>query len=261
MKQVTFLKAIAGFIILFISYHTAEYAILFLNSTGLFLAGFITFFALTFIVAKWNGFSVKELGLAHNKKTFSYFFCGLAIGLFYAGAAFEISLLTGMERISFVPAPEVFISQTLYFALGTVLTSLSEDIFTRGYIYKFLQHKLNAYYLTLLSATVFVFNHIYRYNDGALLFTHLFVLGILLIIPLIITGQLWLTTGIHLGMNMIYQVTNNVMHAEEGNNHFSPLAVLVISEAAIIPFVIFISYKFRKSLPAKQKGQNSYIIF
>lgn len=254
MKHWQYLKAVTGFILLFLCYHAAEYAILFMNHPGLFIAGMAVFFFAVWLVAKWNGLFLSEFGLRITGKTFIFFLAGLGIGLLYAGMAFFISTSLDIERVSYIPAPNVIITQVLYFGFGTMLTSLAEDIFTRGYLYKFLHRKMSPVLFAILSAVVFVLNHIYRYNDGALLMAHLFIAGVLLVIPLIITGQLWITVGIHFGMNMIYQVTNNIMHTDAGSNTFPAFAVLVICEAAVIPLALLLAARLKNYQTASTKA-------
>lgn len=223
------------FIVLFAMYHGAEYAFLFGQSTAGFLALMTCFFAAAWwIVCRSPGENPAQWGL-EPMRFFRKFPLGWGLGLGYAGLAFTLSCLLGSTRIVETPGAGVFIRQTALLSFGTLLSSFSEDIFTRGLIYRFLRGMLQPWLLVLTSAAVYVLNHIYRLGDGWLLLSHLFALGVLLAIPLVRTGNIGATLGIHWGMNTVYQITNNVIHTGNGYSSIPSLAILVALEILLIP--------------------------
>ncbi len=236
----SFFKPLGFLLLLFALYHGAEYAFLFEQSIAGFLAVMASFFAACWwIVHRVDGESPEGWGLEPGA-LLRAFPLGWGLGLGYAGLAFILSYWLGSTRIVAVPGVGYFIRQTALLAFGTLLTSFSEDIFTRGLIRRYLGNVLRPGWLVFCSALVYVLNHIYRLGDGWLLLSHLFVLGILLVIPLVRTGNLGATLGIHWGMNIVYQVTNNVMQTEAGSHSFPSLAILLILEIGMIPVVLAI---------------------
>ncbi len=247
MKAFHPFKTLVGFLLLFVFYHAAEYGFLFLNSVTLFFTGMTAFFVATFLICKWQRSNLKEWGLGFVKNMGRQIATGFLLGFIFSAASFVCMLKLNIEIISSIPNFQTFITQTLFLATGTILTSLSEDILTRGYLYKHLHGKLNPVLFALISAFIFVLNHIYRLQDGNILLVHLFVMGILLVIPLIITKQLWMTTGIHFGINMVYHITNNVMHVENGSNDFPGMIILIIFMLLLIPVSAWFAIKSKEN--------------
>jgi hypothetical protein len=140
-----------------------------------------------------------------------------------------------------VPSVGVFIMQFCYLGFGTALTSLSEDIFTRAYLYRFLHDKLSKHLLIAISALVYVLNHIYRLKDGWQVCAYLFIIGIFLMLAFVNTKSIWLTFGIHWSGNMIYHITNNIITTENGIHHANGFYVYIISLLFLIPVTSFIS--------------------
>lgn len=91
---------------------------------------------------------------------------------------------------------------------------MAEDILTRGYVARHLGHWLSARQFVWLSSGVYVLNHIYRLGSGPTTWVFLFVTGVALAIPLVLSGSLWFTVGLHWGMNIVYQLTSNVIQTE-----------------------------------------------
>ena len=65
-------------------------------------------------------------------------------------------------------------------------------------------------WLIVISATVYVLNHIFRLTRPDVLL-YLFILGVLLMWCYVTTGTLWLTLGIHWGSNIAYQSFSNLV--------------------------------------------------
>lgn len=230
-------KPIFYFLLLFALYHGAEYAFLFHQS----IPGFLLLMGCFFVASWWIVYRVRgeepalwglELpGLVRKLPL------GFALGFGYAGLAFVLSCLVSGTRIVQIPETGFFIRQTALLAFGTLLTSFSEDILIRSLPYRYLRNQIRPVLLVLLTALLYVGNHIYRLEDGWLLLCHLFVLGVLLAIPLVRSGSIGPTLGIHFGMNIVYQLTNNVLHTESADRPIPALVILVAFEMVMIPVV------------------------
>lgn len=237
MKQPSLFKIISGFLLLFSLYHLAEYMIVFRNSAPGFLLMQGLFFLAAFLIAKWQfGDGLTVWGFVKNKNLIKQVFTGLCIGLAIYGVAFYISTKLGAEHIIQLPETSTTIKLTGLFVFGNFFSSFSEDILTRGYVFRHLDKKINERMIILLSASIYVLNHIYRLGDGFETYTYLFLLGILFIIPLVKTGQIWTTGCIHWAGNCMFYFTHEVIKTEPGNSIVSPNWIL----AGVVFFMISI---------------------
>src|SRR5689334_14939847 len=137
--KIPLIKVMIGFIVLFGLYHGAEYWILQKNNSWGFLAFQFLFFLSAWLIAKWQfGKCLSAWGLDTRK----YFLIHLAIGMFMGillyGITFLVSLSTGAEEIVGKPNYASSISPFLLFIFGNFFSSFSEDILTRGYVFKHL---------------------------------------------------------------------------------------------------------------------------
>ncbi len=244
MKKSIILKIITGFVILFGIYHAAEYMMLFKNSaTGLLVLQGI-FFAAAWLIARWQkgrGYLVWGLGI--NRKRMWQLVYGLGAGFIVYGLYFITCLKLQAAYITHVPPLGVFVKQFCYLGFGTALTSLSEDIITRAYLYRFLHHKVSKPLLIIVSALVYVLNHIYRLQDGWQVWFYLFITGIFLMLAFVNTKSIWLTFGLHWSGNMVYHVTNNIITTENGIRHAAGWYVYVIFLLLLIPVTAVTSSK------------------
>ncbi|MEW9573159.1 lysostaphin resistance A-like protein [Rhodanobacter sp. Si-c] len=87
--------------------------------------------------------------------------------------------------------------------LSTFVPSLAEDILTRGFWYRAAGIRwCGGVVFVLVSAAIFVFNHIYRLGDGPLEWLLLFVFGLPYAAALWRSGSLWAALGLHWGWNL-----------------------------------------------------------
>ena len=233
-----------GFICLFLLYHAAEYMIVFKNNPGGFLAFQGFFFAAAWIIGQWQfkqgltawGLSVKKYFLRH-------LLFGMLMGTILYGLTYFINLITGVEEKNMVPDASYIAKSLLVFAFGNFFSALSEDILTRGYLYKHVGEKISIPVFVLISAAVYLFNHIYRLGDGAITWLYLFLLGVLFVVPLVLTKRLWFTGGMHWAGNCFFYLTHNIIQTNNGNTTFNPNLTLCICCLLMIPA----SYYFLKS--------------
>ena len=236
-------KAIGGFLALFGIYHWAEFMVLYRNSPIGFLGFSALFFVVAALIGKWQfGNGLKAWGLVFNKRTGLLLAAGLLIGLTVNGITFLTSLYCHIEVISFVPEPSAFLKHGALLVFGCCISSLTEDVLTRGYVYCHLHEKMSPSILILFSAAIYVLNHIHRLDEPVYIF-YLFVIGIHLMIPMLFTGNIWYTLGVHWAGNIVYHITNNVMHTEEGKNHFPGLVLMLLFMLLLIPINYIASKK------------------
>lgn len=234
MKPSVF-KIIGGFVLLFACYHTAEYFILYRNSAAGFLYLSALFFIAGLFVAKWQGDTGLEgWGLAVKKSFPVYFLTGLLTGLAISTLLFLSCLFLDMAVVSFVPPLHQFLPQAGLLIFGCAISSLTEDVLTRGYIFRHARHRWTQPLVVVVSALVYGLNHIHRL-DEPVYFLYALVLGVQLALPLLLTGNIWYTFGVHWAGNIVYHLTNSVMHTSGGNNPFPSIVLAIIFALLSIP--------------------------
>jgi membrane protease YdiL (CAAX protease family) len=153
---------------------------------------------------------------------------GMVMGILLYGITFLISLSTGAEEVIGKPNYRASILPFLLFIFGNFLSSFSEDILTRGYIFKHLKDRANPLVILFISAAVYLLNHIHRLNSSGETRLFLFVLGVLFVVPLIVTKRLWFTGGMHWAGNCVFYFTHSVIKTQDGENPFTANFILVL---------------------------------
>ncbi|HVZ25227.1 MAG TPA: CPBP family intramembrane glutamic endopeptidase [Sediminibacterium sp.] len=237
------IKIITGFFGLFCCYHLADYRMLRYQDTHSFLLLLLGFLVLAWAIARWLRLEkgLAAWGLPFNRKTFSQLGRGFMAGTLVYGSFFIACLLLNIESLVLVPAVSVLLPQVLLFGFGTFLASVAEDILTRSYLYRFLKDTIPSAGLVVLSAFVYVLNHIFRLHEGITIWTYLFIIGLFLMIALVRSGNLWITVGLHWSGNMVYQLSHNILVTKPGSNHFPELTLYIFFLILLIPVSLVIS--------------------
>ena len=251
---------VLGFIVLFGLYHAAEYFILFKYSPPGFLIFQALFFLTAWLLARWQfkkGFSCW--GLDSGNMFLKHLGWGMIMGLLLYGLTYFTCLISGIEEITVKPAIIQIIGPLSLFIFGNFFSSLSEDILTRGYLYKHLHGKLNNKALIVISSSVYLLNHIYRLGDGIETYTYLFLLGVLFVVPLILTNRLWFTSGMHWAGNCFFYLSHEIIQTTSHGSFLSPNLILIIFIVILIPLNYLLLQKLRFINPAvmntvKKKG-------
>jgi len=225
-----------GFLVLFFIYHFPEYF-----SAFWIIATFkIGFLIVAFIMVRlqgWKGLNGYGLGFTH--KWAANLSMGLLIGLFFFAVSIFVSVKLGYEEIIMITSFKNAINQIPMLLLMTAIPSIAEDILTRGYLYGHLKFMKPLGWI-LLSALIYVLNHIWRLNDGLAVLTYLFILGIVLAFAVWLTKSLWLAFGIHWGANIAFESSNSIIHTKALVQHDGSTWLLAIAWALLLGlFVIF----------------------
>jgi membrane protease YdiL (CAAX protease family) len=246
MTRTSTFKLIFGFLVLFAGYHGAEYMVLFRNNSLGFLAMQMLFLAIAFLVAKWQGYAgLSAWGLAGGSRGLRNLGIGLLLGGILYASYFAISLTIGFTAITAIPPAEKFLPAFLLFALGTFLSSLSEDILTRGYLFRQFHRSTRGNALVLVSALIYVLNHIYRLKDGPMVWLYLFIIGVFLMLALVRTKNIWLTVGLHWSGNIVYHTTNSIMTTRELSTGNTGTWLYIGFLLLLIPLTLMICRKGR----------------
>ena len=240
MLHPSLLKTITGFAILFAAYHAAEYMVLYQSGTAGFLALQLLFFVLAWLIAKAQGYKgLSSWGMTVNRSTLFYLSIGLATGIVLNTIAYTTCLYMGIEATNYIPSAGDFVQQSALLIFGTFFSSLSEDVLTRGYIYRHFNSSKYPALFVLLSSAIYVLNHIHRLNEPVYLL-YLFLIGVQLAIPLLFTKSLWYTLGCHWAGNIVYHITNTVMHTDSDNSG-RDMWVFMAFVALLVPVNYFVS--------------------
>ncbi len=241
-------KIVIIFTVLFLVYHSAEYAIVFKNNALAFFLFQGLFFVLAWVFGNWysaNG--LTAWGLPFRRKAFKFIIFGIIMGVFLYGLPFILSLYLGVEQIVKIPNTRNIFNASLPFAVGVLFSSFSEDVLTRGIIYAHFHSKIKPQWLAIGSAFIYLLNHIYRLTDGPESWSYIFMLGIVLIIPVLITKNLWLTGAMHWAGNVFFFVTHNIIQTEPSQNSISPNYLFAICLLVFIPIVYLVTKQIVKT--------------
>lgn len=247
MKQNNYFSFLLGFIVLFAVYHFPE----FFDEFWIMAVFKIGFLLVAFGIAVWQGGKgFGAYGLALKKSWFMNLIKGLVIGIFAFALSTWLSTILGYEKITEIPTIMAVFQALPMLLLMTAIPSVAEDLLTRGYLWRHLQHKVSGQNWVLLSAAVYVLNHIWRLDDGAAVLTYLFFLGLLLAFTVWKTKNLWLAFGIHWGSNIAFESTNGLIKTESLADGAQSTWIL----AAVWAF-IFISFLIFEKIQAKPTGE------
>jgi uncharacterized protein len=195
------LKNILGFLILFAVYHTSE---LVGSNPILLFASFILFFITAHIVAKFRGEKgLSTFGLHKHKLASMNLWTGYLLGVLFYGGSFIVSVWTGKIEFEGTFSLQQIILPLVGIILLTFLSSASEDILTRGYVFKYLPKNWSLPTLVVVSSIIYVLNHIWRIGDSYTQWIMLFLMGLTYAIPFAITKSLWFSIGCHWGWNTV----------------------------------------------------------
>lgn len=215
----SWLSRILGFTVLFACYHLAEYCIVFQKSVAGFLAFQLLFFIAAWVIGtKQFGNGLGAWGLGWNKAVPKWLLLGTVLGSAIYGVTYLLALQFELIALESLPAFEKVIGALVFFSFGLIFSSLSEDVLTRAYIYRHANQRISANGIIVLSSAIYVLNHIYRLNGGWLTYLYLFLLGVVLVIPLLRTGNLWLTGAIHWSGNTVFYLLYELFPTEQGQN-------------------------------------------
>jgi len=255
MKPISLLSFLLGFTALFTCYHAAEYMVLYMNSSIGFLGLSTLFFVIAFAVARWQGYQgLSAWGMVFKKSNFIFLLAGLLAGLAVNTLAYLASMALNQEMVSFIPPVQQFIPQASLLIFGCAFSSLTEDVLTRGYLYRHLTGRVSTGLLVLISALVYVLNHIHRLDEPVYLL-FLFIVGIQLMIPFVICKNIWYTMGIHWAGNIVYHVSNNVMHTEATTVSHGPMWITILFMTMLIPVNYFLCRQLaHPGLPSTVNG-------
>jgi len=165
----------------------------------------LLFFPLAYIVArKLTDEGMAMYGVVFYKGWIRNLLSGFFIGFSFWAVLFSLYFLLGKyEFIGFEPllnAAAHFIVILVGFGLG----SLINDMIIRGYIINQLKGKIPITVIFTISLFIYTFDDIWNAGFSVQNTIFSFALGLSLTYSFIKANSIWLNTGIHFGLNVLY---------------------------------------------------------
>lgn len=199
---------IAGFLLLFAVYHFPE----FFKALWIAAVFKIGFLLVSYLVARELGYKgLGVYGLNMHTGWWGNLLKGLLVGAAFFALSAWLSVLFGFDAFESMESLPVILKQLPLILLMTVFPSIAEDILTRGYLYAHLKDRMQGKTFILVSAVLYVLNHIWRLGDHPSVLVYLFILGLALAYALWFTRSLWLTFGIHWGSNIAFETNGSLI--------------------------------------------------
>jgi len=146
-----------------------------------------------------------SLGVERNKQTYKDILAGIVIAFLMFSFIFAIELSFGWLKVEGFAWQEisggaVAIQIVLWVAIF-VIVGWQEELQTRGYLLQNLADGINLFWAIVISSVLFGLMHLS--NPGANWVSTLGILlaGLFLTMPYILTRQLWISIGLHIGWN------------------------------------------------------------
>jgi membrane protease YdiL (CAAX protease family) len=195
---------IGGFLFLFFIYHLPE----FFQSFWINAVFKIGFLAAAVFISRLQGWKFLEgYGLPFTRKWYAFLVGGLLAGFVSFSLSIIISVGLKFEVLLNIQPFRFFLNSLHLTLVMTFFPSIAEDILTRGYLYGNLK-VIKPFSWILLSAAIYVLNHIWRLDDGLSVLSYLFLLGLVLSVCVVIAKSLWLALGVHWGANIAFELSN-----------------------------------------------------
>jgi uncharacterized protein len=163
---------------------------------------------------------------------------GASIGVYSvgltAGQGFDAVLLTALGMLPY-----------------TFFPSVAEDIVTRGFLLRALTMPGRHWLFIVVSALLYVLNHIYRLSNGPLEWLMLFCFGLAYAAALRFSGSLWAAIGLHWGWNYAGQLADRLAQVDAVVPGQGPL-ISSVAHLVLLGLVVLAAKRVRGAHVAAQ---------
>lgn len=225
---------ILGFLLLFSVYHFPEFFSAFWI-TAVFKIGFLLVAVLISRLQGWK--ALEGYGLRKQTKGINHLFWGLIIGFLAFVSTLAILFFLNIETLQSIKSPLFFLKTLPAVLFITFFPSIAEDILTRGYLLGHLT-SLKPVHWIMVSALVYVLNHIWRLHEGISVIVYLFALGLLLGLCVYVYKSLWLAFGIHWGSNIAYELSRQGITSQNNDYNFANWVLAIVWTFLLLIFII-----------------------
>jgi len=169
--------------------------------TMLFTITFATFLARRIFDKR----SIRSLGLVLRFQAIKDVFAGISITFLQLGLIFAIEFAMGWTRFKgfswqFESFPTVFTNLALWLVIFLIV-GWQEELLSRGYHLQTIQSGLGMGWAIILSSSIFGVMHIFNPSANWISTLGIILAGLFLALPYVLTRQLWLSIGLHIGWN------------------------------------------------------------
>jgi len=268
------LLVVAGLVANISTWASDDAFLLLLNELGLFLAVTLA----TWLVRRFiDRRSFASLGLQISRQSSYDLLAGFAISFVMMGSIFAVELMLGWTQMpEFAWQTQAGISVLGSLALWLfifILGGWAEELLSRGYHLQTLAGGLNLFWGVLISSAVFGMLHLGNPDASWVSTLGILLAGLFLALPYVLTRQLWLSIGLHIGWNFFegvifgfpvsgLQTYNLLQHSVTGpelwtGGAFGPEAGLLLLPALLFGSVLVYLYarpELRNSLTNKDSN-------
>ena len=213
--------------------------------------------------------SFVSLGFKIDRLAAKDLLIGIFIPFFQIGLVFAIEIGMGWTKFNGFAwqadtAPTLLAGLGLWLAIF-MIGGWQEELLSRGYHLQNLENGLNLSWAVLISSSVFGFLHIFNNGSSWISTLGIILAGLFLALPFILTRQLWLSIGVHIGWNFFegvvfgfpvsgldtYHLLRHTVNGPElwTGGIFGPEAGLLVIPALLVGTVLILIYArsdFRK---------------
>lgn len=211
--------------------------------------------------------SFSSLGLNWNRQTITDIVGGVIVSIFMMGSIYIIEYSQGwlkFEGFAWQSEPRSFvILSTISMIILFILVGWNEEILFRGYRFQNLREGLPSLIAVLITSGWFGIVHFANPHASWISGIGILLAGTLLTLPVIWTGELWISIGLHIGWNLFegpvfgfpvsgirtYTLTRISINGPEifTGGDFGPEAGLVLIPAILVGLVL--TYTFTRIYP------------
>lgn len=168
---------------------------------------YAAFFPLAHVVGRLTGAGgLGALGLALHRGWGRNLLLGFVLCAFFWTLKYVLLWALGDFRIEGLrPAGDIafLLFQS---AVAMFLSSATDDVLLRGYLFRHLSRELSPGVLVALTTVLYVLNHLWYVHLTWDACVFLGLVGCMFALALARTGSLWLSIGLHWGGNVVYRL-------------------------------------------------------
>ena len=148
---------------------------------------------------------IASLGLKINRQMAYDLLTGILIAFVMQGSIFLAELSLGWTKVDGfawqTQAGPALAAGAGLWLLTFIIGGWSEELLSRGYHLQNLADGLNLFWGVLISSSVFALLHLSNPNASWISTLGILLAGLFLALPYLLTRQLWLSIGLHIGWN------------------------------------------------------------
>lgn len=168
---------------------------------------YVGFFPLAHAVGRLTGAGgLAELGLAFHRGWGRNLLLGLLFCTALGVLKYVLLWALGAFQVEGPRPAGAILGLVLQSLLAMFLSSATDDVLLRGYLFRHFSRYLSAGPLVALTTVVYVVNHAWYVQLTLDAVVFLGLVGLMFALALARTGSLWLSIGLHWGGNLAYRL-------------------------------------------------------